>query len=112
MTNKQQEVFRTRIAKYSGADLQLIRDMINEQIDIEFEKPENFMYHTALDNYLYLVYFQDGTNRLFAIGADAYEEYMKRNDAIRVERKTKNLFPTFEVILKKYEQKRIRSQIS
>ena len=111
MTEKQTEVFRNRIAKYSGADLQIIRDIINEQIEVEYEKKENFMYHDTIDNYLYLVYYLDGTSNLFAIGADAYERYIKREDAIRVERKTKNLFPTYETILRKNErkQKTIRS---
>ena len=112
MTNKQIEVFRSRLAKYSGADLQIIQNLLIEQLELEYEKPENFMYHTTTDNYLYLVYYQDGTSNLFCIGADAYERYMKRSDAIRVERKTKNLFPSYEVILKRHEQKRIRSQIS
>lgn len=105
MTDRQQELFRSRIAKYSGADLQLIKDLVNAQIDIEYEKPENFMYHKKIDDYLYLVYYQDGTFNLFCIGADAYERFMKRDDAVRVERKTKDLFPKYEVILKKNERK-------
>ena len=112
MTNKQMEVFRSRIAKYSGKDLQIIQKILDEQLEKEYEKPENFMFHTTVDDYLYVVYYQDGTSNLFCIGADAYERYMKRSDAIRVERKTKNLFPSYEVILKRHEQKRIRSQIS
>ena len=112
MTNKQMEVFRSRIAKYSGKDLQIIQKILDEQLEKEYEKPENFMFHTTVDDYLYVVYYQDGTSNLFCIGADAYERYMKRSDAIRVERKTKNLFPSYEVILKKHEQKRIRSEIS
>lgn len=111
MTNKQKEVFRNRIAKFSGADLQIIKDMIDEQVEIEYDKTENFMYHESIDDYLYLVYYSDGSKNLFCIGADAYERYTKREDAVRIERKTKNLFPTYEVIMKKNErkQKTIRS---
>ena len=114
MTNKQQEVFRNRIAKYSGADLQLIKDMVNRQIDIEYEKPENFMYHTTVDDYLYVVYYEDGTSNLFCIGADAYDRFRRRADAVMVKRKTKDLFPSYEVILKRNErkQKKIHSRLS
>lgn len=105
MTNKQIEVFRNRIAKYSGADLQIIQNLLNEQLELEYERKENFMFHTTVDNYLYIVYYKDGTSNLFCIGADAYERFIKRDDAVRVERKTKDLFPKYEVILKKNERK-------
>lgn len=105
MTNKQKEVFRTRISKYSGADLKLIKKMVDEQIKADYEKIENFMYHETVDEYLYVVNYEDGTSNLFSIGADAYERYRKRSDAISVERKTKRLFPTYEIILSRDERK-------
>lgn len=63
--------------------------------------------HEQIDDYLYIVHFQDGSFIYFCKGADAYRRYLQ--DGVMIERKTKDLFPKREILERKnHEQERIR----
>ena len=103
-----EQLFRDYIADLSGLELEHLKQIIDEQIQIDYEKKDNFMLHDTLDDYLYVVYFENGTYHSFCKGKDAYERD-KEDDAVKVVRKSKDLFPTIEILLEKNnEQERVR----
>lgn len=99
MTNKEIVDFNKSIAHYTGTDLLMLKELIDNKMIDDYDLKENFMLHDKIDSYLYVVYYVDNTNHLYCKGKDAYEEYISNHLAIRVARKTKDLFPTFEDLM-------------
>lgn len=99
MTNEQIMQFNESIAHFTGTDLLMLKELINDKMYDDYDLKENFMLHDTIDNYLYVVYYTDSTHHTFAKGKQAYDEYISNDSAIRVARKTKNLFPTYEDLL-------------
>lgn len=101
MTNRQIQMFCDRIKTMSGEELISLRQLLNEKIDEVAEMDENFMLHDWIDSYFYIVHYEDGTSHLHVKGKDAYDTFMRSESAVKIVRKTKNLFPTFEEIMRK-----------
>ena len=87
------------LSKLSGTELQRIKKYFDKKFDEVVQLDSNYILHDFVDDYIYMVYYKDGTCHRFGKGADAYSEYNKYG--IRLERKTKDLFPTYEVLLEK-----------
>lgn len=101
MTQEQIKAFKLGIAQFQGTDLNELRELIETKIQEEYDRAENFMLHDSLDDYIYIVYYFDDSYHSYCRGADAYNEYMKNDFAIKIGRKTKDLFPVYEMLLKK-----------
>ena len=87
------------VSTMDSADLDAIKMMVaareNELYDIRWWT------HEKIDEYLYKVHYQDGHTHITCKGKDSYEEYMRNDDAIWIERYTKDLFPTYELLMRK-----------
>lgn len=87
------------VSTMDSADLDAIKMMVaareNELYDIRWWT------HEKIDEYLYIVHYRDGRKHLSCKGADSYQEYIRNDDAIWIERKTKDLFPTYETLMRK-----------
>ena len=94
MTNRQIRRFADNISTLSGAELIALKKMLNDRIDEVAERDENFMLHDYIDSYFYLVYYMDGSWHLFTKGKDAYDNYIRNAEAVRIVSKTKDLRPT------------------
>lgn len=99
MNKKEIELLKEIISNCAGSDLKTVKDIVDDEIDKNYHKKENFMYHDKIDDYLYRVHMKDGSSRLFCFGSDAYGEYTRNEMAISITRMTKNLFPTTETLL-------------
>ena len=85
--------------KLSGEQLKRFKQLLDKKFDEVVKEDRNYMMHDFVDDYLYIVYFQDGAHYTYCKGEDAYSSY--KSCGIRLERKTKELFPTYEVLLEK-----------
>ena len=92
--------------KLSGTELKRIKQYFDKKFSEVVKKDSNYIMHDFLDDYFYIVYFNNGTHHLYSKGEDAYNNYM--SDGIRLERKTKDLFPMYETLLEKEYVKPIR----
>lgn len=99
MTNKEIMDFNLSIAHYTGTDLLMLKELIDSKMEDDYDLKENFMLHDTIDNYLYVVYYVDDNHHTYAKGKEAYDEFIANDFAIRVARKTKNLYPTYEDLL-------------
>ena len=82
-----QEQIQDTIRSMSTADLEAIKSMIAT--------------HDRIDDYLYKIHYADGNTYVMCKGKQAYERYLKEEDATWIERYTKNLFPTYEFLERK-----------
>ena len=101
MTQAQIYSFRQNISAYSGTDLTDLKKMIDEKIQEDYNRKENFMLHDRTDDYIYIVHYDDGSYHFWCKGADAYERYINDPEAVRISRKTKDLFPVYEDLIRK-----------
>lgn len=101
MTNRQIQRFCEKIDSMSGLELLNLRQILNDKIDEVSALDENFMLHDYVDSYFYYVHYEDGSSHLHVKGKDAYDTFMRSETAVKIVRKTKNLFPTFEEIMRK-----------
>lgn len=92
--------------KLSGEQLKRFKQLLDKKFDEVVKEDRNYMMHDFIDDYMYYVYYADGTRHLCLKGEDAYNNYM--SDGIRLERKTKDLFPMYETLLEKEYVKPIR----
>lgn len=84
-----------------GDYIEKIRELINQNVERNYELKDNFMYHDEIDSYFYVVRYSNGEYNLFCKGKDAYDRYRRDKDAICIERKTKNLRPTYETLIQR-----------
>lgn len=84
-----------------GDYIEKIRELIDENIERNYELKDNFMYHDEIDSYFYVVRYSNGDYNLYCKGKDAYDRYSRDMNAIRVERKTKSLRPTYETLIQR-----------
>lgn len=101
MTEQQVYAFTQNIAQFQGADLKELRKLIEEKIQEDYDRKENFLLHEKSDDYIYIVDYIDDSYHYQYIGKEAYEEYLNNAGAYRIRRKTKDLFPVFETLLEK-----------
>ena len=88
-----------------------LKSMIDDQIEAAYDLPENFYLHETLDDYLYIVKYDDGSSHLYIKGAQAYREYKANRCAVGIIRKTKDLFPVFELMLVKENHERKQEEL-
>ena len=89
------------IATLDGIDLSRVKDLVDQQLEDEYYKKENFMLHDKKDDYLYDVLYNDNTKLRFYIGQKAFKEYQENKRAVSIYRITKDLFPTKELLLQR-----------
>lgn len=87
------------VSTMDSAELDAIKMMVaareNELYDIRWWT------HEKIDDFIYKVHYQDGHTHITCKGADSYREYMRSEDAVWIERYTKDLFPTYEFLMRK-----------
>lgn len=84
-----------------GEYIEKIRELLEQNVERNYELKDNFMYHTELDSYFYLVRYDNGDYNLYTKVCDAYARYQRDDKAVSVERKTKDLYPTYETLLQR-----------
>lgn len=94
-----QEQIHDVLHSMTAADLEAIKEMIAREERSRYE--EMWWTHDRIDNYLYYVYYDDGTQWMHCVAKKVYDEYIKNEKAICIKRKTKDLFPTWETMLTK-----------
>lgn len=94
-----QEQIHDVLRRMPTADLEAIKEMIAREERSRYD--EMWWTHDRIDNYLYYVFYDDGTEWMHCIAKKVYEEYVKNEKAICIKRKTKDLFPTWETMLTK-----------
>ena len=89
------------ISRMNGLELNRINELVDEQIENDYYKKENFMLHEKKDDYLYDVFYNDQTKLRFYIGQKAYKEYQENKRAVSIYRVTQDLFPERELLLQR-----------
>ena len=100
--------------KMTGAELMHLRELIDKEMQNQYDNIDNFMYHDTIDEYLYVWSRTDGTTGVDCIGERAYRRFMDDPLAYEIGRETKDLFPTYETLLVKeqYVKKGLRPGLS
>lgn len=78
-----------------------IKKYIDEQIQLNLEKRENFMFRNYVDDVFFAIYYKDGSRDLQCIGSKAYAKFINDKNAIRIETRTKALYPVNELLMEK-----------
>ena len=96
------EVYKcvNRFTTLTGTELLRLKDLIDQRIKEVYDFKCNFMIHDQIDNYIYIVNMADGEYHYYIKGDEAYKRFLE-DDAVSIERKTKDLFPIIELLLKK-----------
>ena len=77
-------------------DIALAKQIIEER---EYELWEPMWWTHEVDEWLYVLYYDDGKTNLTHKGKEAYETYCEDERIYLIMRKTKHLFPLWEVVL-------------
>lgn len=85
----------------NGKQLADLKNEVEQQMDYLYYLDENFWMRDKIDNYLYVIYYIDGSYYTDCIGKRAYERYMGDPNAFKICYKTKDLFPTYGTLLVK-----------
>ena len=101
MTQAEVLSFTQSFERLASQDLIKLKEQIDRQLEEIYERKENFYLHEKIDDYIYIVHYLDGHTHMDYIGARSYNEYISNEDAIKIERKTKDLFPTYETLMEK-----------
>lgn len=113
MTKEQETAFYRSIQFMDGNDLIALKKMVEDQIEYARHLKENFYLNDQFDNFIYIVLYDNGEYRYMFKGNEAYNEYKDNPAAIRLERKTKDLFPKFEILMeRRNESEGICSKLS
>lgn len=99
MTKIEANRMATKIGLMPLEDLALIKLMIAEQENNL--KDDNWKKHTWIDDYYYIIHYEDGKVHYDYIGSRAYDKYINDDRAEWIERKDKTLFPTYEFLERK-----------
>ena len=78
-----------------------LKSAIEEKIEENYNLKENFFLHDRIDDYIYICVYDDGKIYYDFLGSRAYTRYLKDDHVVAIRRKTKDLFPTYEDLLKK-----------
>ena len=101
MTKEQIEGFREAIKGLSPQELYDLKNKVDEEIQDQYWSDANFFNREQTDSYIYIVVYDDLTYHYDYLGKRAYDRYLKDDNAIRIECKTKHLFPEFKVLMEK-----------
>lgn len=99
-----------QISAMSLKEIEALKLLIEEREEELYD--EAWYRHTRLDDYIYKVHYANGEYCRYCKGADAYEEYL--NHGTWIERYTKDLFPTYEFLMRKEpanEEDRVRQTV-
>lgn len=79
-------------------DLETIRSLV-EKNKTDFYDQEVFMHHKQRDEYIYTLYFKNGTKKICFTGQEAYYLYISDSAADRIVRKPFKLNPEPDILL-------------
>lgn len=94
MTKKLEDMLR----KLKMEDIALAKQILDER---EYELWEPMWWTHENDDWVYLLYRSDGKIHTTWKGREAYEMYRDDPNFYLIMRKTKNLFPIYEVVLER-----------
>jgi len=94
------------LSSLSGTELKRIKNYFDKKFNEVVQLDSNYIMHDFVDDYIYIVYYNDGSHYYFSKGTDAYNEY--KDYGVKLERKTKDLFPIYETLMEKEYVKPIR----
>ena len=66
-----------------------IQKYIDGLLDEKYNDPDAFMTHTTVDNYFYMIEYENGETMLDCIGKRQYERFLNDSSAIRIYRREK-----------------------
>ena len=101
MTKEQIEGFRLALKSLSPEELRILKEKVNEEIADKYWCDENFKNREKADSYIYCIVYDDLHCFYDYLGKRAYEKYMADENAVRLEAKTKHLFPDWKVLMMK-----------
>lgn len=85
--------------KLSCTELKRIKEYFDQKYEEVRRLDSNYILHDFVDDYIYVVYFDDGSVCQYCKGQSAYSMY--KSFGVRLERKTKDLFPKYEKLMEK-----------
>lgn len=103
MTNDQKDAIKAYLKQLNGKELNELRQAVEEEIEDQWWCDENFWMRETIDSYIYITIFDDLTYHYDYLGSRAYERYMSDPRAVRIEYKTKDLFPTYGTLMARSE---------
>lgn len=98
MTNEQKEAIKAYLKQLNGEELTELKETVQEEIEDQYFCDENFWMREQTDSYIYITVFNDLTYHYDYLGKRAWELYVTDPRAVRLEYKTKDLFPTYGVL--------------
>lgn len=101
--------FRSLLKNMSANELAELRDQVDDEIQEIYWADENFWMREKTDSFIYITRYDDGSYYYDYIGKNAYERYLNDTNAIQLDYKTKDLFPTYGTLMRKesHEQKTV-----
>ena len=103
MTKDQIDGFREALRGLSPEELYELKRKVDEEIEDQYWCDSNFFNREQTDSYIYIVVYADLSYHYDYLGKQAYDRYLRDDDAIRIECKTKHLFPDYKVLMSKGE---------
>lgn len=97
------DVLLDSIRKLTGFELLQLKDEIIRTFNEVIDREENFFLRDYIDNFFYIVSYNDGSIHRFYTGARAFKEYSNSPDSIAITRYTKDLFPIYQTMMSKQE---------
>lgn len=85
--------------KLSGFELEELKNKFDAKFEKLSQLDRNYNLHDFIDDYTYIVYYNDDSFHYYSKGQEAYKSYL--NSGVKLERKTKDLYPTYESLLNK-----------
>ena len=109
MTKEFLNEFRSLLKNMSANELTELRDQVDDEIQEIYWADENFWMREKTDSFIYITRYDDGSYHYDYIGKNAYERYLNDTNAIQLDYKTKDLFPTYGTLMRKdiYGQKTV-----
>ena len=109
MTSEQINAFRLALKSLTAEELTVLRDQVDDEIQEIYWADENFWMREKTDSFIYITRYDDGSYHYDYIGKSAYERYLNDSNAIQLDYKTKDLFPTYGTLMRKenYGQKTV-----
>lgn len=87
----------------SPSDLYDLKKQVEDRIADLYWEDDNFQNREEHDGYIYIIVYNDLTYYFDFIGKRAYNRYLTDKNAIRIECKTKDLFPEYKLLMSKGE---------
>lgn len=98
----------TAMNHLDGLQLKDLKERFDARYEELCQKDRNFMLQDFVGDYVYVVYTDEENYHMYCKGKQAYDYY--KEYGIKIERKTKDLFPTYKTVMEK--DKEIRNEMS